>query len=176
MANYYIYLISSLPSLDFNTKPPFLYEYFLNRCRDLIPEEDMAVMQSIQSPVFTCIDVKNQTLVRWRSFETMLRNELVKIRAARRKKDPAQYLREDACPESSHAAHIAINAYRRPVLIESERALDHERWRYLDELAIGHYFDLDILVLYACKLKILEKWNAITSADADAMTEEVLTR
>lgn len=175
MTNYYIYLISSLPSLDFGVKPPFSYEQFLDRCRELISEEEMAVIESMRSNVYTYSGLKNSTLEKWRVFEMMLRNELVKIRALRLKRDPSKYLREDSCPESIYAGHIAASSYRKTSLIESEKALDHERWKYLDELAIGHYFDLDILILYACKLQIMVKWNVITTADAAAITEEVLS-
>lgn len=174
MADYYIYLISSLPSLAFGAKPPFSFDAFLARCRGLVPDEDLAVIGTARSGTFTCAGVKNETLRRWLGFETMLRNELVGIRASRRKTDPARYLRKDGCPESVYAAHIAINAYRKTSPLDAEKALDLDRWRYLDELSAGHYFDIDILIIYACKLLILEKWDAVHSADAHKLLEEAL--
>jgi hypothetical protein len=73
-----------------------------------------------------------------------------------------------------HTAHIAINAYRKTSIIEAEKTLDAERWQYLDELSVGHYFDLDTLVIYAFKLLILEKWDRIATADAGRLLEETL--
>lgn len=135
----------------------------------------MDVIRSVRAVGFTCIGVENETLRKWVGFETMLRNELVSVRAARRKVDPAKHLREDGCPDSVYAAHLAINAYRKPSIIDAEKALDLDRWQYLDELAIGHYFDIDSVIIYACKLLILEKWDRIQSAEKAKMMEEVLS-
>jgi hypothetical protein len=174
MANYYIYLISSLPSLAFGSKPPISFAGFLKACEGLVPDGDVELIRSIGTPGSDPEEVKNETLKKWISFETMLRNELVMVRAARKKVDPAKYLRTDGHPESAYAAHIAINAYRKPSILDAEKALDLDRWLYLDDLAIGHYFDADILLIYACKLLILEKWDKVQSAETDKILEEAL--
>lgn len=174
MANYYIYLISSLPALSFGAKPPFSFDRFLSSCEGLVSDEDMSLIRSAGDPGSNCAALKNATLKKLTAFETMLRNELVKIRSSRKKADPAKYLRGEECPESVHAAHIAINAYRKTSLLEAEKALDRERWARLEELAIGRYFDIDILIIYACKLLILERWSKIQSAQTHKMLEEAL--
>lgn len=174
MANYYIYLISSLPALSFGAKNPFSFDHFLKACETLVSDEDIALIKSAGIPGFDHLGAKNETLKKLVAFETILRDELVKIRASRKKVDPAKYLREEESPGSIHTAHIAINAYRKPSLLEAEKALDQERWAYLEELAIGHYFDIDILIIYACKLTILEKWEKVRSAQTHKMLEEVL--
>jgi len=166
--------MSSLPSLSFGARPPLAFADFLKACEGLIPDGDMEAVRTIGEAVFNCGNVKNDTLKKWMAFEIMLRNELVKIRSSRKKTDPAKYLREDGCPESEYTAHMAINAYRKPSPLESEKALDLDRWGRLDELAAGHYFDMDALVIYACKLLILEKWHRIRSAEAHKILEEVL--
>lgn len=172
--NYYIYLISSLPSLSFDTKPPFSFDDFLSRCKGLVSDEDIDIIRNAGETVSDHVRVKNMTFRKRLSFEMMLRNELVKIRSSRKKVDPAKYLREDGYPESGYISHIAINAYRKPSILEAEKALDLERWRYLEELSMGHYFDIDIMIIYACKLLLAEKWDKIRSAETDRMLEEVL--
>jgi hypothetical protein len=174
--NYYIYLMSSLPSLTFGVKPPFTFGNFLSRCEGLISDEGMGLIRSVAAQGLNCVNQENVTLKKWMAFETMLRNELVKIRASRKKVDPAKYMREDGCPESVYTAHIAINAYRRPSPLDAEKALDLDRWRYLDELAIGHYFDIDVMIIYACKLIMLEKWDKIQSAENQKILEGVLSQ
>ncbi|MBN2453222.1 MAG: DUF2764 family protein [Candidatus Omnitrophica bacterium] len=176
MESFYVYLISSLPSLVMRVKPPFSFDSFLRRCSNFISAEDLAAVESVRHPERIARDSCNETLRKWRAFDTMIRNELVKIRSLRRKSDPAKYLRPDGSPESAYYAHAAINAYRKPSPVESEMALDTDRWRYLDELSMGHYFDLDFLITYACKLLILEKWDAAGAADARKTLEEVLSR
>ena len=175
MANHYIYLISSLPMLIFGMKPPFSFEKLVSSCKGLIPDEDIETLKTAAMPYGKeAVEARNETLLKWRSFDAMLRNELVKIRASRKKIEPSKYLRQDGYPESIYTAHIAINAYRKPSILEAEKALDLERWRSLDELAFGHYFDLDALIVYAYKLLILERWEKIRASDKRRLLEENL--
>lgn len=110
---------------------------------------------------------------RWRDFDGVLRNELVKIRAARKKIDPAKYLRYAGFTDPS-IAHIALHAHRAPSILEAEKILDEARWRFLDELAVGHYFDMDFLVTYAIKLLILERWERVNTLDKTQAVDELL--
>ncbi|MCM8760601.1 MAG: DUF2764 domain-containing protein [Candidatus Omnitrophica bacterium] len=175
MASYFIYLISSLPALSFGAKPPLSFEKFLATCKTLVSDEEFSALSGLKNAeVVPSHKIKNPTLRKWRAFDAMVRNELVEIRASRKKVNPAKYLRPDGRPESSHAAHIAINAYRKPSLFEAEKELDLERWRKLDEFSVGHYFDMDALVIYGVKLLILEKWDRINTADGKRLLEEVL--
>ncbi len=198
MPRYYTYLISSLPMLHFGRKPPFSFERFLQICRRVIPESDVNILKeasiageylyetnrltSRKSPSAITIKgdfrsgmafILSYTIKKWRAFDTALRNELVKIRAARKRLDPLKYLRQDAYADPS-ITRIALNAYRNPSILEAERTLDQERWCVLDRLAVGHYFDIDFLIVYAHKLLILERWEKIHSADSLGILEEAL--
>lgn len=51
-----------------------------------------------------------------------------------------------------------------------EKILDEARWQVLDDLGFGHYFDMDSLILYAYKLKILERWEKIYTQDKERLT------
>ena len=174
-SSYYTYLISSLPMLHFGMKPPFSFEKFLQICQDVVSDSDVNQIRTAS----ICGEYPQQssqvTLKRWQDFDAALRNELVKIRAARRRVDPLKYLRRSEYVDFS-LTHLAINAYRNPSLMEAEGMLDQQRWRFLDELAAGHYFDLDFLIVYALKILILERWERIRSADGAQMLEEVLKK
>jgi len=166
MPAYYTYLISSLPSLVFGSEPPFLFAEFLGLCQSFIPQADFNILQGSSG--------SNQPALRkWLEFDTTLRNELVKIRAARKKIDPEKYLRRDGFVDP-YIAHSAINAYRNPSPLEGQRLLDYARWCLLDELCVGHYFDLDFLIIYAHKLLILERWKRIHSADSASLLQGLL--
>ncbi len=176
MPRYYIYLISSLPWLQFGMKPPFSFGKFLQLCAGKISDEDMSILQKISlSGEYPDQDTKLPTLEKWQVFDTALRNELVRIRAARLQRDPEKYLRHDGYTDPS-VARIAISAQRNPSILEAERLLDEERWRMLRELCVGHYFDMDFLVIYALKLLMLERWQRIRSADSFQMLEETLQK
>ena len=165
MPGYYIYLISSLPTLQFGARPPFTMEKFFSTCAELISPEDMETLKG---------SVTDSGEGRYHDFETALRNELVKIRAQRKRLDAAKFLRRDGYADQ-WIAHIAAGAYRNPSVIDREKALDLERWKFLDELSMGHYFDIELLVIYARKLSILERWERARRADADKLLEEALT-
>lgn len=175
MADSYVYLLSSLPSLSFGAKPPFSFEKLLELCEGLIPDDDLEVLKALRSaedPGFV-YEGDRQPLKSWYVFETALRNELVKIRASRKRVDQAKYLRREHCADPA-LAHLALAAHRNPSLLEGEKMLDAERWHTADELVIGHYFDFDVLFAYARKLLILERWENIRTQDKHKLLEEVL--
>ncbi|MDD5680956.1 MAG: DUF2764 family protein [Candidatus Omnitrophica bacterium] len=174
MAAYYIYLISSLPMLQFGMKIPFSYEKFLMMCRDLIPEHETALLEAIYRGDEHVYDDLFPALKEWGRFDMALRNELVKIRAARKHIDPVKYLRLDG-HDGPAISHIALNAHRIPSLTEAEKMLDQERWHALDEITAAHYFDIDVLIAYAYKLLILEKWERVRSAERERILEEALS-
>ncbi len=180
MPGYYTYLISSLPMLHFGIKPPFSFEKCLQICHGIISDADIILLKTASrtgEDVYESAQAEDMPLAekRWRAFDTALRNELVKVRAARKRLDPLKYLRQGGYTDPS-IAHIAIGAHRDPSILEAERMLDQERWRVLEELAMGHYFDIDALIVYAHKLLILERWENIRSADKSHALEEVLGR
>ncbi|MFH1641001.1 MAG: DUF2764 family protein, partial [Candidatus Omnitrophota bacterium] len=159
--------------LHFGLKAPVSFEKFMESCRELLSEGDNRILEACKKQSIFEIKPLHPTLNKWRIFDTALRNELVKIRASRKKIDPSKYLRQDGFTEP-YVSHLALNAFRNPSIMESERALDLERWRFLDELTVGHYFDIDFLIIYALKLLILEKWDMIRSADRQQELEELL--
>jgi len=175
MADYYVYLISSLPMLPFGAKPPFSFERFLEKCQGLIPDEETDLLKALGETGVPGYRGSQPTLRRWSVFDTALRNELVRIRASRRHSDPFRYLRQDGYTEP-WIAHMATNAHRNPSILDAEKALDQERWRLLDELECGHYFDLDFLLVYGLKLLILERWERIAGADKASLLEEALQK
>jgi hypothetical protein len=174
MASSYPYLISSLPMLHFGAKPPFTFEDLLQACKDLIPDEDFGIVDLCANDALWEQSIGQDTLKAWIAFEVGLRNELAKVRASRRKIDPAGYLRSGGS-DDTRLYHIAMNSHRILPIVESEKFLDQARWNRLDELAFGHYFDLDALIVYALKLKILWRWEKFARADKQEILEKVLS-
>ena len=174
MSSSYPYLISSLPMLHLGAKPPFAFEDFLQTCKGLIPAKECDVVSLCANEDLWEQTVSQETLRGWISFEVGLRNELVKIRASRRKIEPAKYLRSDGYWEPA-LYHIAMNSHRILSLVESEKFLDQERWRRLEELSFCHYFDLDALIIYALKLQILWRWEKVAKTDKTKILEGVLS-
>lgn len=156
--------------LLFGAKPPFEYAQFLSRCRELVPADDFSLLQLCAQAALWEQEIVQPTLKNWIIFERSLRNELVKLRASRKKIEPEGFLREDGRNDPV-LYHVALASHRIPALIESEKMLDRERWRKLEELAFGHYFDLEALIVYALKLQILLRWERISTADRPRQLE-----
>jgi len=176
MVQLYPYLVASLPMLHFGMKPPFSFEGFLEVCRDFIPERDYLLLSTLPQPEEYSREATHHRLVqKWIGFDTALRNELARVRAGRRHLEPTAYLRPDGHGDSSLAPGVmAATAQASP--LDAERALDEVRWKALDDLATGHYFDLDVLLTYAFRLQILLRWERIRSAEGRRLLEQALGR
>lgn len=161
--------------LQFGMKPPFSFNRFLEMCEGIISGRDIEIIKIAGEIENYTYDESVPAIKKWHAFETALRNELVKIRAARRHKDPSGYLRGDVYAGPSISA-VAMNAYKTVSPVESENMLDEERWRVLEELSAGHFFDIDFLSIYAVKLLMLEKREKIYAADKSGLVEDVLQK
>jgi hypothetical protein len=160
--------------LHFGQKLPLSYVKFLESCRGLISEEEIFVLSALQGADWSAgVPADTPLLKAWRLFEVVLRNELVKLRAARKQADAGRYLRHDGWWDP-WVAQVALNAVRQPAPLEAEKILDEERWKKLDELSFGHYFDFEALAAYGLKLLILERWERVAAADRTKILEETL--
>lgn len=174
MADFYPYLVSSLPMLHFDMKPPFSFDRFLEICCPLIPEKDGQVLRTLPQPgQYAEKGIRIPVVQRWIDFDVALRNELVKIRAAKKHVDPAAYLRFGGADSPSLAPAVLAAAVMAS-LLDAEKALDELRWKALEDIAAGHYFDLDFLIAYAGKLLILERWDTIRNAEGFTLLEQAL--
>ncbi|MGB9714945.1 MAG: DUF2764 family protein [Thermodesulfovibrionales bacterium] len=170
MVKFYTFLVSSLPALLFGMKPPFSYERFLEICKPLIPREDFLLLSTLPITIDEYSKgIRHPMVEKWLAFDTMLRNELVKIRAYKMKIDESKYMRGKT-PIDMTIYQTAILSTKSTSILEAEKILDEARWQALDDLCFGHYFDIDYLILYAYKLKILERWERIHSQDKERLT------
>ena len=83
------------------------------------------------------------------------------------------YLRPEGYSGSSPAPEI-MSANMHTSVLDAEKTLDEIRWKVLEELSTGHYFDLDLLITYAYKLLILQRWENIRNADKTILLEQAL--
>lgn len=141
-------------------------------CGGFVSDGDMERIKMAYLPVDADYDTGQPTLKMWRDFETALRNELVRLRAPKRRVDAVRYLREDG-HINPYALHAAFRASKSVSLVESEKLLDEEKWRMLEDMETGHYFDVDRIIIYAYKLFLLEKWHNINTADKKTLLSAV---
>ena len=154
----YIYLLSSLPYLDFEQKPPLSYEDFIRQCAPLI--EENARIQLEQARIhFESVNIEsihNPALRAWLAFENTLRSELVKVREKALNRHAEPFVR----PEGGfHAEPLALlpSALEEASPYRREMNLLQMRWNFLTRLESAYVFNLSALVLYGLKLQLLER-------------------
>jgi Protein of unknown function (DUF2764) len=176
MADFYPYIIASLPMLHFGMKPPFSFERFLEICCPFIPKKDFKLLRTLPQPEqYSEISASHQIILKWIEFDLALRNELVRIRSTKRHIEPATYLRSGGHSTSS-LSPVIMAANTNTSALDAEKILDESRWRALEELATGHYFDVAVLITYAYKLMILQRWENIRSSDGMILLEQAIQR
>lgn len=172
MSAYYYYLAASLPLLEFGLTSPITYEDFLVRCREQLSDSDMGIIErSTIEPQKTTQD-NFAFLQAWKEFDLALRNELVWLRAAKKGKDALNYIRieEYRNPFAGNLAHLVFN---QDSVLEAERLFDQIRWEKIEDLKVGHFFDIEFLASYALELQILERWKKINPEEGVKILEEL---
>lgn len=164
MAAYY-FTVAELPSLSYEADPPITVQTFLEMCESTVTGKDFLALRSAglvpatEGPSLLCS---------WYSWESSLRNELAKLRAAKLGRDADRYLKE--AEDRPKLADLAREAAGQDDPLRGEEVLDKARWSYLDELALMHYFDLDTLLVYYLRLLILDR-KAARGGGAEAYNE-----
>jgi hypothetical protein len=142
----YYYLIASLPLLKFMGLPPISRENFILEAKKWLSREDYITLSSVSINNFFHNPKDTPLLREWKDFEYSTRVELASYRRAKKqhseykiKKDLSAIIQEGDNP------------------LETENKLLSLKWNFLEEQEIGHFFDLDFLIIYYLKLQMLER-------------------
>ena len=171
MAQYY-YTVASLPTVLLDQDPPITSEYFLDTCRYTISEKDYQILQSAR--LLPEEVTGHPALEQWNAWETALRNELAKLRAANTGMDAEPYLREGGNGSGSFETAREAAGAANPAA--GEDVLDMARWRYLDDMGTGHIFDMTALIIYYLKLQIAERRVVRTPEAGKVNYQEIYDR
>ena len=155
MGREYYYLISTLPMVRRDARPPMTSDEFLSRCAtELSPARlrDLASVSLVPGERAPSCDSER----RWLEWETYLRNCLVRYRGHRLETEIDAYLREEgnAFPADRKLLEEGLN---RGDPLTRERSIDALRWTVLDDLGAAHMFDFDALVVYRLRLLLADK-------------------
>lgn len=170
MGRTYYYFVASLPMLDYEGKPPMSVEEFLRQCQQLLVQEDYGFMQKLLTEDEYEIKTHNYALRSWAQFNQNFRNEIAYFRAKRANKDPKEYLRGEHSGDTN-LHDIIQQASKASDPLAAEKILDRTKWQFLDTLISGHYFDIEVLIVYGLKLKILERYQAVGSPRGNEIFE-----
>lgn len=175
MGRAYFYFAATLPMITWDSRPPMTGEDFLSECRRLMNEQDYMIVNRIvceeadlESPT------GNYTADAWIHFNHHFRNELAFFRAQRAGKDPIKYIRGSKSHEPQ-IREVVHQASKMPNLMEAQRLLDKFCWDFLTDLEAQHYYDLESILVYGLKLKILERHQEYNSPKGRSVLDELKT-
>lgn len=153
MAAYY-YVSASLPMLtDPDQEIPMSEDELLDICQRYLSAADYcSLLESSLDPESSEAHGICSVFQQW---ERSLRNDLVSLRAAEQNLNPEDYSRETVPVLGTSA--VAAEAMSKNTPLEAELYLDACRWSVIDDLAVGHFFDLEFLQTYKMKLQILDR-------------------
>ena len=103
---------------------------------------------------------KNRFLREWFRFDLDLRNATVGYlnHQLHRAPDHDKILLEERQEEEFPELEAAERILRGKDILQRERGLDELRWHKVDEITLLDYFDLETLLGYVAKLKIIDRW------------------
>lgn len=174
MSGGYYYLVASLPHLRLGAAPRLTTGQFLSRCATQVSAMHYQILTEVElfqaQPKGTGLAL----LDRWYDRECALRNALAVVRAKRLGVAAAAHLR------NFRHDHPLAGIAQRLLMLDSPLAADEEldrvRWGFLEELAFDHYFDLETLIIYRLKLRILERRARFDPATGAALLDRMLAQ
>ena len=170
MSQFY-YTVASLPMLSYEEVPGLKVADYLDDClKWLKPGEWEILKAATLEPETETVGVSG-TGEEFRKWEISLRNELVQLRAASMSLEPEDFIvKNERFPDT---ASLAAHAFKQESPLDAEEALNRGRWQYLENLKVGHFFDLDYLVLYSLQLQILERKSCFVEETGFARYQEI---
>ena len=186
--NNYEYIIASLPvlRLDDLKADSSLAEKLLGEIRSQLTGRDNALLDFLllsYDPDQLNADYykralahRNRFVREWFAFDLDLRNTVVAYLndSLGRGKGMDQILlpgREEAAfPERAEAEAILHGTD----ILDRERGLDELRWHKIDEINLWEYFNMDVILGFVCKLKIVDRWLQLDPDSGRAMFRKLV--
>lgn len=173
MGHDYYYFTASLPMIQWGGKPLVTAEEFLESAQRLLSKDDGALIGKLLADQ-EGIEPGNAVADAWVKFDQSFRNEMAVFRAQQAHKDPSKVV-HGAKENEPALREVVQETARMDNLLEAEKLLDKTRWQYLDELSAGHYYDLEFLICYGLKLRILARHQAYASSVGSDVFETIRT-
>lgn len=153
----YYFLICSLPYIKLAETPLISIGEFRTLCKGQVSEKDMQLLDAVSLlPVKDSPFSSSSAISQWQERDKTLRQRMAAYRTALKSEKSGR-----SAPKTDLLSEIdrgIREAYTKPNPAEREKALDSIRWQWLDELELGHYFDINKLFIYKLRLLIHDKW------------------
>lgn len=149
----YYYLVASLPLLTLDVERFWSADEFLGVCRSNLSARDFRLVSAASLTELGPTQPACRTLELWRAWEICLRSELAALRGKRAGREQTATRLEAQFALSAQNAARAAFGQESP--LQAEEMLERARWAHLDDLEVGHHFDVDKVVIYHLRLQLL---------------------
>ena len=137
----YYYFVSQLPFLTFGQESYIDRERFLDEAKKWLSDKDFSMISGVSLNDFYPRDGDSEVLVKYKNFEEALRKEIASFRK-----------------NESRGGLTSLNLnLNQGTPLEIEKTLLGLRWKFIESLEQGHFFDLEILILHFLKIGVLER-------------------
>lgn len=170
MGQFY-YTVASLPMLSYGEQPGLTVADYLADCHKWLKPAEWDLLSTATLVPDSTIESDSVSADEFRKWEISLRNELVLLRASAMGLEPDIFTKKsERYPDT---ASLAAHAFKQESPMDAEDALNRGRWQFLENLKVGHFFDLDFLILYSLQLQILERKSCFDEETGFARYQEI---
>ncbi len=170
MSNYY-YIITGLPKLVLDLdESGFSYEAVASEVREQLSPTDNKLIDWLESGfntdylgshLYSAVKkLPSQFLKDYYELDRNIRNAQVLELAKINNVDPEKYLVGKADTEFEGYA-VLQEIYKEKDMYEKEHRLDTFRWDSISEMVTFHYFDMDVILAFLAKAKIVARWQSL---------------
>lgn len=153
----YYALISSLPDLNIDEKPPFSKDDFIQMCINFIDEKQLLLLkQIIKSPYNLYTD--DLLIKKWNDVDTQIRNKIANYRSQSHRQNNNTFQKIHNNFNGSIDQRLT-EAFSLKNPLQKEKEIDNIRIQALEEEMGLDLFSFARVILYAIKLYIVLKWN-----------------
>ena len=158
----YYYLIAQLPRLVFNRQNSMNEKSFLAEAGKWLSKRDLGIVSSIKLDGRAPFKKGPGVWQAYQEFEVKFREEIANWREAR-------HNNQDYKP-----GFFPVSLVKEGNPLEIEQKLLQFRWNFLDAMEKDHHFDIDNLILYMLKLKILSRLSLFSKEEGKAAFETLI--
>jgi hypothetical protein len=163
------YLISSLPSVSFDSQPPVTKEYFFSAVETQLSQSDASAVKSVFSGTYS----SHPLAKKWFDLETQLRNAMATERAKRIEKDPSKWTKPAEGLSVFWTGKIA-EAFNEKNPAQREKLLDQVFFAAAEELTpVTSPLSAAAAFTYAVRLKIAIKRASFNEAQGNEVFDKL---
>lgn len=154
MSQYY-YAVSSLPQLYFESESYPSSEQFLTLCEENLSKGDLHAVRMLDDAEG---NIGGPSLLKkWSAWNRSFKADLAILRGQQLGKNVEDYQQIERV---SGTEDLAREAFQAANPLAAEEVVERGRWQVLEELEVGHYFDLQKLLIYKLKISILDRMSS----------------